>query len=199
MKRTIILASASPRRNELLSQIGWEPMIIPSEIEEVVTSQEPEAVVLELSAQKAMDVAANAGVRGWVIGADTVVSADDRILLKPKSKKEAFDMLTLIQDRSHFVYTGVTIVCCREDGTILKRLSFAEKTEVEVWPMNEAEIDSYLASGEPFDKAGGYGIQGLFAAYVKGICGDYNNVVGLPVGRVYQEIKKMEEEDGLDD
>lgn len=199
MKKMIILASASPRRRELLSQIGWEPLVLPSKIEEVVTSKEPEAVVLELSKQKAEDVARSCKTEGWVIGADTVVSVDGEILLKPKSEEEAFQMLNMLQGRSHFVYTGVALMYCLEDGTVLRSFCFSEKTGVDVWPMGREEMAAYIASGEPFDKAGGYGIQGLFAAYVKGICGDYNNVVGLPVGRVYQEIRNMEEEDFLDD
>lgn len=195
----IILASNSPRRRELLRQIGVEPEIRPSQIEEQVTSQVPEEVVTELSLQKAEDVAAGAEAGSLILGADTVVAVDGRILGKPHSHQEAMDMIRLIQGRTHQVYTGVTLIW--KEGTGSRGVSFAEKTEVLVYPMTEEEIRDYADSEEPMDKAGAYGIQGRFAAYIKGIQGDYNNVVGLPVGRVCQEWKKMmaSEEENADD
>ena len=182
----IILASASPRRKELLRQINLEPEIVPSTIEEKITKTEPDLVVMELSEQKAMDVAdIYRGTRAVVIGADTVVAYQGRILGKPHSEEEAFEMLSSLQGNTHQVYTGVTIINC-ETGA---RETFAEQTEVMVYPMEEEEIRNYIATNEPMDKAGAYGIQGRFAAYIRGIHGDYNNVVGLPVGRVYQMLK----------
>lgn len=198
----IILASASPRRKELLEQIGLEFEICPARGEEIITKQKPDEVVLELSAQKAEEVAS--GILSYneshkelvtpqdmlVIGADTVVAYGGRILGKPKDEADAKGMLSLLSGKTHQVYTGVTFLFLGEDGRCGKH-SFFEKTEVEFYPLEEAEIDAYVAGGDPMDKAGSYGIQGKFAAYVKGIRGDYNNVVGLPVARLYQELKKL--------
>ncbi len=196
-KRKIVLASASPRRRELLAQIGIVPEIIPSTMEEKITASDPEEVVKELSFQKASDVAGRCLEGTLVIGADTVVAADGRILGKPKSHEEAAEMIAMLAGKSHQVYTGVTLILCGKDGR--KTRSFVEKTVVAVYPMNEREIAGYAESDEPMDKAGAYGIQGKFAAFIKGIDGDYNNVVGLPVGRVYQEMKILFEEDCVDD
>lgn len=192
-EKTIILASNSPRRRELLRQIGVEPEIRPSRIEEKVTAQTPEEVVMELSLQKAEDVAEGAQAGALILGADTVVAVDGRILGKPGSHEEAAEMIRLIQGRAHEVYTGVTLICKEETGS--RGRTFAEKTQVLVYPMTEEEIKAYADSDEPMDKAGAYGIQGRFAAYIEGIHGDYNNVVGLPVGRVYQEWKNLKKED----
>lgn len=189
MKRRIILASASPRRRELLYQVGLEPEIVPSHVEEVITSTSPAEVVMELSAQKAADVAG--GFSGTadeaeivVIGADTVVATDGRILGKPGSVEDARHMIRMLQGRKHQVYTGVTMIFVKRG----ERCSFAEETDVLVYPMTEEQICQYVATGDPMDKAGSYGIQGRFAAHIRGIAGDYNNVVGLPVGRVCQEL-----------
>lgn len=183
----VILASASPRRKELLQQVGITPEIIPSHVDEVITKTQPDQVVMELSAQKAEDIAKDyLGQDVVVIGADTVVSCDGRILGKPKDTDDAVQMIQMLQGRAHQVYTGVTLVF----GISGERTTFAEKTEVCLYPMTMAQIQEYVASKEPMDKAGAYGIQGRFAAYVKGISGDYNNVVGLPVGRVCQELMR---------
>ncbi|HJC46537.1 MAG TPA: septum formation protein Maf [Candidatus Lachnoclostridium pullistercoris] len=187
----IVLASGSPRRRELLEQIGIRAEVIPSSVEEKVTSTVPGKVVLELSGQKAEDVAGKlTGADVLVIGADTVVSAGGRILGKPGSEKEAQEMIRSLAGTSHQVYTGVSLIYRDREGAE-KRTAFAEKTDVFVYPMDEEEILSYAGCGEPMDKAGAYGIQGRFAAYVEKIDGDYNNVVGLPVGRLYQEIKRL--------
>lgn len=185
MKRQVILASASPRRRELLHQVGIEPEIVPSHVEEVITSTEPDQVVMELSAQKARDVAA--GYQGQdvvVIGADTVVAVDGEILGKPVDREDAVRMITMLAGRSHQVYTGVTLVY----GQTGKTVTFAEETDVHVYPMTREQVERYVDTGEPMDKAGAYGIQGCFAAYIQGIHGDYTNVVGLPVGRVCQTL-----------
>lgn len=189
----IILASASPRRKMLLEQIGINPQVIPSSIEEKITKIKPEEVVAELSSAKAEDIASQYKDKvgeGIVIGADTVVAAQERILGKPKDKKEAAEMIRLLEGKSHQVYTGVTLIWIKK-GEVRTRRSFAEETEVFVYPMDEEEIEAYVESGEPMDKAGAYGIQGSFAAYIQGIKGDYSNVVGLPVGRTYQEMKNL--------
>ena len=187
--RNLILASGSPRRKELLEQIGIMPVISPSRIEEVVTSSVPEQVVLELSSQKAEDVMSRCPVGSVVLGADTVVAIDGMILGKPKSHGEACEMIRRIQGRSHQVHTGVAILLKEETG--LRQKHFTVKTDVMVFPMTEEEIREYGESEEPMVKAGAYAIQGRFAAYIQGISGDYSNVVGLPVGRVYQELKAL--------
>ena len=182
----IVLASASPRRKELLSQVGYDFDIVVAKGEEVVTSDIPHQVVMELSAQKAKEVAANVPENTLVIGADTVVALGNKILGKPKNYEEAFDMISSFKNGSHSVFTGVTLVC----NSVVK--SFYVETIVHVYDMTKEEIDEYISSGDCYDKAGGYGIQGYFSRYVKGIEGDYFNVVGLPVSRLVQEIKRME-------
>lgn len=185
----LVLASASPRRKELLAQIGITPEIVPSTIEEKITTNVPEEAVMELSCQKAKDVASRQQPGTYVIGADTVVAAGGEILGKPASHEDAYRMISLMEGRTHQVYTGVTLVYCGGLGNKVR--TFVEKTDVHLYPMSDEEIRAYTDSDEPMDKAGAYGIQGKFAAFIKGIDGDYNNVVGLPVGRVYQEIKQM--------
>ena len=185
----IILASGSPRRQWLLRQIGLEPEVVVSQVEELMTDKEPDWMVRNLALRKAEDVAARVGIGGAampvvVIGADTVVAVDGRILGKPASVCEAELMIGLLQGRSHQVFTGVAMIF----GNTGEKVVFAEKTDVYVYPMSREQIVGYVATGEPMDKAGGYGIQGYFAAYIQGIQGDYNNVVGLPVGRLCQEL-----------
>ena len=207
----LVLASASPRRRELLSQIGLEFTVMPSTKEENAKTTEAGALVQELSRQKAVDIWEQlSGGQGQnpdadqeqiseetqepnlngkrqpellVIGADTVVCCEGKILGKPHDREAAAEMLTALQGRSHEVHTGVTLYSQSETVT------FFECTQVEFYPMTEVEISEYIDSKEPMDKAGAYGIQGLGARFVKGIRGDYNNVVGLPVGRLYQELK----------
>lgn len=186
----IILASASPRRRELLSQIGLEFEVMVSDVEEKVSSTLPERVVEELSAQKAQAVLqALGGSPGnvLVIGADTVVALEGQILGKPRSPEEAARMLRSLSGKAHAVYTGVTLL---HRGSGMQRKTFHERTDVIFCPLTEEEIAFYVSSGDCMDKAGAYGIQGIFARYVEGIKGDYNNVVGLPVGRLYQEAKE---------
>ena len=183
--RNIILASGSPRRKELLAQVGISFEIVKAEGEEIINTTVPEEAVKELSRQKAREVDTRTD-GDVVIGADTVVAADHQILGKPKDEEDAVRMIRMLQGRTHQVLTGVTVIL--RDGVRKNEICFAETTHVHVYPMTEEQIRDYVASGEPMDKAGAYGIQGLFAAYVSGIEGDYNNVVGLPVGRLYQEV-----------
>lgn len=184
--RRIVLASGSPRRSELLAQVGMKFDIVVSNIEEVITKTLPNEVVCELSVQKAQAVYDSIEDKEnlLVIGADTVVSADNIILGKPKDDDDAFNMIKMLQGSEHSVFTGVTLIIDGECHT------FAEETKVRVYPMTDEEIRSYVKSKEPADKAGAYGIQGLFAAYVKGIDGDYNNVVGLPVGGICSYLRR---------
>ena len=198
----IILASQSPRRKELLEQIGLEFEICPVKGEEIITKTVPEEVVMELSKQKAEEVAAMVSSFGeehkdittpsdlLVIGADTVVAYDGKILGKPVDEADAKRMLSMLSGNTHSVFTGVTLVLIDKSGRA-GELVFYEKTNVKMHEMTEAEIDRYIATGEPMDKAGSYGIQGKCAIYIEKIDGDYNNVVGLPITRIYQELKKI--------
>ena len=187
----IILASQSPRRRELLTQIGLTYEVIPSTVKEVITETDPKLVVQELSRQKAEDVAGSVlrdGEEILVIGADTVVSYQGQILGKPVDTDDAVRMLSMLQGNAHSVFTGVTLI--RRGLKETWQVTFAEETRVHMYPMTEAEIRWYVGTGEPMDKAGAYGIQGLCARFVEKIEGDYNNVVGLPVGKIWQELKK---------
>ena len=198
----VILASASPLRRELLKQIGLEFEIKLSNVEEAVSASQPAELVEELSRRKAEAVLSETGACGdevLVIGADTVVALDDDVLGKPADKEEAVKMLKLLSGREHQVYTGVTLLYRQgrdakagadAGQSALQWKTFHEMTRVCFYPMSQEEIDAYVATGDPMDKAGAYGRQGLFARFVRGIEGDYNNVVGLPVGRLYQEAKE---------
>lgn len=187
----IVLASASPRRRELLLQIGLRPEIIVSHVEERITSDIPSQVVMELASQKAMDVARDMAEGTLVIGSDTVVAVDGRILGKPSDHEEAYRMLRTLAGRSHQVYTGVCLVLKGKKEEEDRAVTFFDETDVEVYPMTDAEIREYAGSEEPMDKAGAYAVQGFFARYIKGLRGSYANVMGLPVSRLYQEIKKL--------
>lgn len=184
----LILASASPRRKELLAKTGLAFDIIPAKGEEKVTKTIPAEVVMELSQQKAKEIAEQQTEDCIIIGADTIVAKGDEIMGKPKDATDAYRMLDMISDDCHQVYTGVTII---RTGNQPETITFAEKTDVYLYPISETDIQAYIESGDPMDKAGAYGIQSDFAVHVKGIEGDYYNVVGLPIGRVYQELKKM--------
>ena len=181
---------------ELLSQIGVEFEVKPADGEERIISTEPSKVVEELSGQKAMFTAKalekeNGHVPEGciVLGADTIVSYEGRILGKPSDKEDAIQMLSMLQGNTHQVYTGVTVL--KEKQGSWKFHTFFECTDVIFYPVTREEIVEYVNSGDPMDKAGSYGIQGAWGAYVKGIRGDYNNVVGLPVARLIYETKKI--------
>ena len=188
----IILASASPRRRELLDQIGWEFCVRVSKVEEIITKIHPGEIVEELSELKAKAVFSQTEGDVLVIGADTVVAHKGQILGKPTDTADAVRMLEALQDDTHQVYTGVTL-CMRCEGVETVK-SFYESTEVDFYPMSREEIEWYVNTGEPMDKAGAYGIQGLAGRFVKQIRGDYNNVVGLPVAGLYQEVKQLTRE-----
>ena len=197
MKKRIILGSASPRRRELLSQIGVEFEVRVSDKEEIYKSSIPEEIVKELSLMKAENVAsdlleniADGSIKDTVvIGADTIVVLDDEILGKPSDEEDAVHMLTRLQGREHWVYTGVAVLDFGPDGekTVI---NYPVGTKVYVNAMTEDEIRVYVATKDPLDKAGAYGIQGRFAAYIDRIDGDYYNVVGLPVSRVYRTLRE---------
>ncbi len=188
--RQIILASQSPRRRELMELIGFPFSVRVSETEELITRHDPAAVTEELSWQKAQAVAAELDdvQEIIVIGADTVVSVEGQILGKPASKDEARSMIRTLQGRDHMVYTGVTILG-RSAVHGDRCETFSEGTRVTVASMSEDEIELYISTEEPYDKAGAYGIQGTFARFIQGISGDYYNVMGLPVHRLYEQLK----------
>ena len=184
-----ILASASPRRKELLERTGIDFEIIPSHKEEKIDGNDPSEIVKNLALMKAQDIFDQHEEDSLtVIGSDTIVVYRDEILGKPSDEDEAADMLSMLSDRTHQVYTGVAILT-RNKGIENKNVFF-ESTDVTFYPISKEDIESYIATGDPLDKAGSYGIQGDFCIHVKCIKGDYNNVVGLPVSRVYQELKK---------
>lgn len=203
--KELVLASASPRRRQLLEQVGIPYRVCPSKVEEVVTSTVPSSVVEELSAQKCADVLERETEGVVVLGADTVVAFEGQILGKPSDEEDAFRMLQMLQGQTHQVYTGVTLMA-KKGGRRFQE-TFHVCTDVTFYEASGQELREYLAAGEAedrtgrvwktdnghqpewFDKAGAYGIQGRFAAYVKGIHGDYNNVVGLPAAEVYHRLK----------
>lgn len=185
----IVLASASPRRRELLTQVGVKFSVVPSTApEEVLPDETPEAHVTRLSLAKAREVAARAEVAGrWFIGSDTVVVRDGVILGKPRDASGAAAMLRSLSGRSHRVWSGYAII---------DRLSATEEaaacvTEVTFKELTDAEIAGYIATGEPMDKAGAYGIQGIGMFMVSAINGSYPNVVGLPVCDVVSCLEKL--------
>lgn len=185
---TIILASKSPRRKELFEQIGVIPKIVVSEADENINEKDPRELVKKLSSIKAEAVKNIINESGdyCVVGADTVVYANGRILGKPKDKDEARRMIEGLSGNVHSVFTGYTLIF--KDGR--KITDFCE-TKVYVYEMTDEEIEEYISSDEPYDKAGAYGIQGLFGKYVEKIDGDYNNVVGLPVSRILHELNSF--------
>lgn len=172
----IILASGSPRRKELLTQMGLTFRVLVSDADETVDKTlAPNHQVALISRRKAEAVAAEAGPGPLIIAADTIVALGDQVMGKPHSGEEAVQMLTLLQGRTHQVYTGLTLRQGNREET------HVECTAVTFRPMTGKEIAAYAASGEPMDKAGAYGIQGLGGMFVKGIQGDYFNVMGLPI------------------
>ena len=176
----MILASQSPRRKELLGQMGLRGFKVTSpEVDETVDEHLPPAqVVEELSRRKAMAVARHADGGDLIIAADTVVALEGAVLGKPADQREAFAMLTALSGNRHYVYTGLTVI--QGDRVVTQH----ECTTVTFRELEPEEISHYIATGEPMDKAGAYGIQGLGAMLVSGIEGDYFNVVGLPIFRL---------------
>ncbi|MBP3443052.1 MAG: septum formation inhibitor Maf [Clostridia bacterium] len=181
----IILASASPRRRELLSTAGVEFTVKVADVEEIIDEGlSADGVVMSLALQKAQAVAAE-NPDSVIIGADTVVVLDGKILGKPESEENAVEMLTALSGRSHTVYTGVAII----KGDKVK--NFCEATQVEFYDLTKEEIEAYVATKDCMDKAGAYGIQTNGCVLIRKIDGDYFNVVGLPVSKVYRELREF--------
>ena len=176
---TIVLASASPRRQELLRQIGCAFRVVVSDAEELSgDSISPDRLAEENARRKAKDVAAKESGNVPVLGADTVVAVDGMILGKPKDAADAARMLRLLSGRQHFVYTGIALAY---KGEVYEDVV---RTEVWVDELSEKEIDAYIATGEPMDKAGAYAVQGIAAKFIPRIDGSFSNVVGLPLHAV---------------
>lgn len=193
----IILASGSPRRKELLGQMNLSFEILSSDADETPTKTIASEIVEELSLRKAEDVY-NKLIENerlidtednLIVAADTLVFYGNERLGKPGNRDNAVKMLNLLQGNTHQVFTGVTLILV--SNKTVKKVSFHEKTDVTFYPMTEHEIDEYVMTGEPMDKAGAYAIQGYCAKYIQSINGEYSNVVGLPVARLYHEMVKI--------
>ncbi|MCR5303995.1 MAG: Maf family protein [Lachnospiraceae bacterium] len=182
----VVLASASPRRKELMDRTGIRYLIDPSDVDENVDVKDPGEAVRELSRRKALKgLESHPGA--VVIGADTVVSLNGSILGKPADREDAFRMLTGLSGQIHQVYTGVTLAKKEDNGKILQD-TFSVCTEVEMYENTEEMIRWYISTGEPLDKAGAYGIQGMGTFLIKEIKGNYDNVVGLPVAELIRHL-----------
>ncbi len=198
----IVLASASPRRRQILELVGIDFEVWPSDKEEKVTATEPSGVCTELSRQKAVDVASQIRIYNdthrelttdtdiLIIGADTIVARDGEILGKPKDEADAVRMLKLLSGSTHSVYTGVTFVFSDKGGRS-GEYTFCEETKVSFYPVDEDDLAAYAATGDVLDKAGAYGIQTEAAAFVRSIEGDFYNVMGLPVARLLHELRNI--------
>lgn len=190
----VILASGSPRRRELFGQIGIEFTVIKSDAEEMITKTVPEEVVMELAMQKAAAVKEQLSEADFscketlIVGADTIVVSEGKILGKPRDEKDARKILMSLSGKEHSVFTGVRGIYVDQNGKIDKEKSFcfAEETIVIMYPFLKEEAEAYIRTKEPMDKAGAYGIQGKGAVLVKEIRGDYNNVVGFPLAAFFR-------------
>ncbi len=180
-----ILASASPRRKELLAMLDISFTICPAQGEEhLPDTLPPEKAAEFLAKQKAAEIAMQYP-DAVVIGADTTVLCDGEILGKPRDRADCLRMLHMLSGRQHTVTTGVAIA---HAGDLC---SFSEETQVQFYPLTDAEMENYAATDEPYDKAGGYGIQGKAALLIAGIHGDYYNVMGLPIARLGRQLREM--------
>lgn len=184
----IILASASPRRKELLELLNIKFDIIPSTIKEITTKILPSDIVIDLAKQKAYDVKSKINQDCIIISADTIVTLDNEIMGKPKNYDDAFNMLKKLQNNTHSVYTGVYIII--KKGIHFTEYNFYEKTDVSMYNIIDKDIIDYISTNEPMDKAGSYAIQGVFSVNIKSIKGEYNNVVGLPIAKLHNFLVK---------
>lgn len=183
--KKLILASGSPRRRELLELVDMPFEVVVSDVEETIGAySSPHDIVMSLALQKASAVATNYE-DCVVLGADTIVTYESRILGKPENESEAKEMLQLLSGKTHEVYTGVALISKE------KTVTFYERAEVTFWELTEEEIHAYVQTKEPLDKAGSYGIQGKGAIFVQHIQGDYYAIVGLPIARVVRELKQF--------
>jgi septum formation protein len=183
----LILASTSPRRKEILEKVNIPFKVMQPDVDEsVFNGNDPESIVIELAKNKAMSVLKNIGYNDIVLGVDTIVYVENMILGKPFDKNQARQMMQVLSNKTHLVISGVSLLS--RNGF---EKTFAVKTQVEFLLIDENEINEYVNSDEPYDKAGGYAIQGLAAKFIKSINGCYYNVMGLPLSAVYSVIKNM--------
>lgn len=193
MRNRIILASSSPRRKEILQNIGVQFEVIAADIDETeeIFEGDPSDFVKDLSVKKAEAVLNDIDEKKCknlcLIAADTVVY-NGQIYGKPKDRDEASDMLRSLSGKTHQVFTGISVIYFNNNSEKTE-FAFADKTDVTMWELSDYEIDAYVSSGEGDDKAGAYAIQGNAALFIKKILGDYNNVVGFPLSKLYQECK----------
>lgn len=180
----IVLGSSSPRRKELMELIGYEFLIASPDVNEDIEEKKPIEYVKKIVGMKGKYIFNNFP-NDLIVCADTIVVKDELILGKPKNKDEAFKMLMKLQNDVHFVYTAVFISYKKYQKI------FVEKTKVYIDALTNEQIETYIKTTEPYDKAGGYAIQGIFGKYIKKINGDFYNVMGLPINRVYKEIEKI--------
>jgi septum formation protein len=186
--RSIVLASASPRRLELLSSLGLDVRVVPSNVDEGDRPGYGPRDLAALHAAAKADAVAAHGLEGLIVAADTVVDLDGSALGKPRDAREAAAMLGALSDRLHIVHTA----CVALDPERALRLAIVQSTEVRFAPLSRETIDRYIATGEPFDKAGGYGIQGRGAALVERIDGDYHTVMGFPLGTFVRRLGELD-------
>ncbi len=194
----IILASASPRRQELLKNIFTDFTVHTSTCDEVAVFRSPQQYVMDLAEQKAIDVAqhyplnesSDISSNRLIIGADTIVYHEGQILGKPRDKEDAFHMISSLSGKEHEVYTGISFVVQRSNQQFVR--NFYCLTKVAVSTLSDSEIEAYLNTSEPYDKAGSYGIQGYFSRHISGLKGDYFNVVGLPLNKLYEALKSLD-------
>jgi len=180
----IILGSKSPRRKEILTNAGYKFEVVVSDVDENVSEEDIKKRV-KLIAKKKGEAIFQFYQDDLVISADTIVIINDIALGKPRNKKEAYDMIKLLQGKMHQVYTAVWV------KTKNKEVDFLTSTKVFITKMTDEEIDAYINTTEPYDKAGGYAIQGIFAKYIDSIDGDYYNVMGLPICKLNQVLKEF--------
>ena len=190
--KKLILASCSPRRRELIKLLGMPFECISVDADESTAHTNPEAAVKEIASKKAHAAFSERenSANEIIIGADTVVVYNDKMLGKPSDDADAEKTLLSLSGKKHAVYTGVSLIYINKEGEV-SELSFAEKTDVYFAEISLSDIKKYIATGNHKDKAGSYAIQDEFSVHVKGINGDYNNVVGFPVARIYQELAKI--------
>lgn len=186
----VILASESPRRKEIMDIMGIPYETMPANVLEVVAETDPADMVQALAAMKAKHIAAKMDRPAGeyiIIGADTMVFYQGNALGKPKDSEDAVQMLSMLSGHIHEVITGVYIIIRSKYGND-KDISFAVSTKVTVQPLTMEQIEAYVATGEPFDKAGSYAIQGKFGIFIKEITGDYYNIVGFPIAKIYEKL-----------
>ncbi|MFO8144174.1 MAG: Maf family protein [Candidatus Syntrophosphaera sp.] len=183
--KKVVLASASPRRKTLFTMLGLKPLIIPADIHEPITREAPYVQVMRHAKNKALKVASRLDTESIVIGADTMVMLDKEILGKPESNDQAAQFLRLLSGKTHKVYTGIC-VCWRNQCE-----TRYERSLVRFAPLSDNEIEEYIQTGEPMDKAGAYGIQGHGSQFIQRIQGCYFNVMGFPIRLFYKMIKEM--------